>query len=195
MRRSISWVRTFGLMAGLFGLVTVVVADPPDKAPDWSKYATVGEVTGEVTKVNGDSFTVRVSWLQAQAMRMGRNGRPSGGGGTPKEMHQDYSLKFADEGLVRYRKLPPKTDDKGRKVDYTMKEMEELRKPSGVTGYAAERNELRVGHLVDVFVVRPKDVPADKAVLSDYRVKYAIIVGENPNAQQPKEAAPKKKNN
>ena len=43
---------------------------------------------------------------------------------------------------MRFKKLPPKLDDKGKHIDYTQKELDSLRLPSGVTGYAASPADL-----------------------------------------------------
>jgi hypothetical protein len=150
-----------------------------DKGPDWSAYATVGEpVRGEVVKADDKGLTLRISWLTA-----GKGGakhqmfRPK----NPNEKHTDYQLTYAEEGMVRWKTLPDKgTDDKGKPVKYTDKERSELRKPTSAPGYSAERGDLKPGTLVDVTLVRPREIAADKAKLEDLKVKYAVIVGTDP---------------
>jgi hypothetical protein len=165
-----------------------------DKAPDWSAYATVGDpLHGEVVKADDSGFTLRISWLTA-----GKSTRPTHNlfrPANPKEKHTDYQLTFADESLVRWKTLPPKgTDDKGKPAQYTEKERTELRKPTSAPGYAAERGDLKPGQLVDVTLVRPKSVSADKATLQDLKVKYAVITGTDPKGA-PAEKEKKKKGN
>jgi hypothetical protein len=102
--------------------------------------------------------------------------------------HHDYMLKYADNGVVRQLKLPPKTDDKGKKVDYTVKELENAKKPAGMPYYAAARTELAVGSMVEVHLVRSRDIPAAKAQESDILVKYVVMqtVGKGTASSDPK---------
>ena len=161
------------------GLAALAAADDKkpaekksDKAPDWTGFVAAGEVSGEVVKAEEEEFTLRVHW-QAPGKRSSAF-RPA----APRDKYTDFRLKFADASLVRWKKLPPKgTDEKGKPVQYSDKERTELRKPSGAPGYAAERGDLQPGHKVDVTLVRPKEVPADKAVVQDLRVKVAVITG------------------
>ena len=89
-------------------------------------------------------------------------------------------MEFAEGGLLRWDRLPPKIDENGKKKPYTPKEQQERKTPRGVPGYAAEMDELQPGHVVKVELLRPKEIPANKAVIQDFKVKYAIIVGQNP---------------
>jgi hypothetical protein len=168
-----------------------MAADPEPKAPaatvdkpaDWSKFVNVGEISGEVIKADESGFTVRVTWYGPKG---GTNTRPqlSRGGGnqsrqqrTPQMVaqHHDYMLKYADNGLVRQLKLPPKTNEQGKKVEYTVKELENAKKPAGMPYYAAARTELAVGSTVEVHLVRSRDIPAAKAQESDILVKYVVM--------------------
>jgi hypothetical protein len=177
-----------------FGLAALAAADDKkpaekksDKAPDWTGFVAAGEVQGEVVKAGEDEFTLRVSW-QAPGKRPTMF-RPQ----AAKDKYTDYRLKFADASLVRWKTLPPKgTDAKGKPIPFSDKERTELRKPTGVPGFAAERGDLQPGHRVDVTLVRPKEVPADKAVIQDLRVKVAVITGGESKAA-PVEKDKKKK--
>jgi hypothetical protein len=172
----------------------------PQKAPDWSGYSTVGELVGEVIQVDDTGFTMRVTWATAtpsrsgrsrSSMRIGRSRNPlsmirrmaRNNSRPPKiqQHHQDLQLTFAESGLVRWKSPPPKLDDNGKKIPYSPKEQEALKQPPGVTGWAAERTDLQVGHIVEVVLVKPKSVPTSKATLSDLRVKYAVILGTDPH--------------
>ena len=87
--------------------------------------------------------------------------------------------------------LSAKPDGKGGTLPLTSKEMDELRKPIGAPGYAAAKSELKPGHIVELQLVRPRDIAADKAKDEDIVIKYAMIEGETkPPATKD---APKKK--
>lgn len=168
------------------------------KRPDFTGYVYVSDVVGEVVKADDKSVTVRVTWYSVQSKGGGR-GRPSLYGNRRnyrnpfapnmnrprqpqiKEQHHDYTLGFLPQSLVRTRVLPAKTDENGKKVSYTQKEIDELRKPDGVTGYAASAFDLTPGTIVELILIRDKSVSAEKAAESDLRVKYAIIWGKDPN--------------
>lgn len=189
----------------------------PNKGPDWTKYAYVTDVVGEIVKADDKKLTLRVTWFEPQ-VQGGNNRRPNlsannrnfhnphaPNGNRPrvtvKEHHHDYELEFVPETLIRstLAGLPPKTDAKGKRVAYTTKELEELRTPSGVPQYASSAAELKPGTIVEVIIVRDKGIAAAKATEDDLRVKYAIIQGKDPNppkdiASQPAPKAPAKKN-
>lgn len=171
------------------GLTALAVADddkkPAEKKPepakpaDWSAFAAAGEIHGEVVKADDSGFTLRVSWLApaGKSNTRAKQFRPQ----APNEKYQDYQLTFADPGLARWKTLPTKgTDEKGKAVPYTEKERTELRKPTSAPGYAAEHGDLKPGHLVEVTLVRPKEISSEKATLQDLKVKYAVIVGTDP---------------
>ncbi len=194
------------LAAGLAGSLPAAAKKPADVTsvapakPDWSGFATVGDVVGEVVKVDDAGFTLRVDWsaqnghhthgtvartpqqlaqhlrqMESQFARMERRSGKKG-----RDHHRDYQLTFADAGLVRWKALPAKTDEAGKKVPYTDEELKALRQPAGAVGYAADRSDLKIGQVVEATLVRPKTVPADKATLSDLRVKSAVILGTDP---------------
>ena len=212
----------FGAVLGLGVLAaTAAPADPPastskgsvpladSKAPDFSGYTFVGDVVGEVIKASDSALTIRVTWYVPQG---GNTGRPrlssnsrnfrnpfmmnrGGNRGRVKEQHHDYVLEYVPESLVRYKHTPPKTDEKGKKVSHTEKEIEELKKPLGVPGYAAEKGDVTPGTYVEVYLIRDRSVPAAKQTEDDLRLKYVFILGHDPNP--PKDATttpPKKKN-
>jgi hypothetical protein len=151
-----------------------VVASDEVKPTDWSQYANAGDANGTIVEADEEGLTLRVSRIDANRT-FGRWGR---GRVTLKENYEDFDLKYAEGALVRWKKLPPKFDENGKKVNYTPKEIDALRKPVGVPGYAAERTELTNGHIVELKLVRPRTVPAAKATPEDLRIKHVIIVGE-----------------
>jgi hypothetical protein len=185
---------------GMVGLSRAAEDAGTDKAPDWSKYKTVGEVVGEVVKADPNGLTLRVTWYVPQVQRSSSGGnrnrnrgrRPGIGGNqnfrnpftqnrsrgmrvTMKEEHHDYEMRFVDESLVRFKSLPPRLDSNGKKMPYTVKEKDALGKPVGVPGYRAAREDLTAGTIIDVKVVRPRSGTADDLV-----VRQAMILGHDP---------------
>jgi hypothetical protein len=158
------------LAAGLTALS--VAADdknkkPADsKPPDWSEWLKHSVTGGEVTKADAKGFTLKVV--------VGREGN------RPK--YQEVQFLYAENGLARWKKLPPKTDEKGKRTPYTSDEMKAIQSPRGAPGYAAEREDIKPGYVLEVTLVRPKEVPASKVVYQDLRVQYAVVLTQDPNA-------------
>src|SRR5262249_52505314 len=154
-----------------------------------------GEVVGEIVKADESKLTLRVTWYVPQNgnnnkrpplhQANGNNVRNPYGQNknrpNSKEQHHDYELEFVPESLVRMKTLPPKLDENGKRVDYTQKEIDALRTPDGVPSYAASVADLTPGTIVDVRMVRDKSIPVAKMTEGDLRVKYAIILGKDPN--------------
>jgi hypothetical protein len=164
------------LAAGLTGLA--VAADdkkPAGKkpaeaaAPDWSGFVKQSVLVGEVVKADDKELTLKVVV-----------GPPPGRGQKPKT--EDLHFALGETTLVRWKKLPPKIDAAGKRVPYTAEEMKELRSPPGAPGYAADRGDLKPGYVLELTLMRPKEVPAAKAVIQDLRVRYAVILGADPSA-------------
>lgn len=182
---------------------------PPLKAPDYSGYTPVGDVVGEVVKCGDDSVTIRVTWMVSQRSQSRSRPRLSSGNRnyrnpysmnrtrtTLKPEHHDYQLEFVPESQVRFRQLPPKFDEQGKKTNYTAKELDQLKQPFSLPGYRAEKSDLVPGTVVELYVMRDKSIPAAKASENDLRVKYLIILGQDPNPPKditsPSKAPPKK---
>lgn len=144
---------------------------PVTKAPDFSKYKFIKDMTGEIVKADENKITVRVKWTKATP-----NPNPKAKV-VPKttEMHQDYDFQMLPESLVRTRVLPPKLDDNGKKVAHTQKEKDTLKLPTGYPGYAATVTDLKGGSNVYVYLVREKSISDSKATDDDLRVKYVVI--------------------
>ena len=170
----------------VLGCTALIAAD--DKKPaasdkpatsdkiDWGAFVDYSKVVGEVEKVdNGVSFSLKVNELVPQVSRSTSYKRPPQV--IAKAKTEKFSLLFHDEGLVRWEKAPPKFDDKGKKVPRTEKEFLALKKPIGAPGYAADKSDLHVGQIVEVTLMRPKAITAEKAVPSDLRVKYVVVSG------------------
>jgi hypothetical protein len=182
--------------------------------PSFSGYVFVADVVGEVVRSDDKSVTLRITWFQpantkntrqhlSQNNRNYRNpfaphmNHPTQGKTKLKEQHHDYVLNYVDQSLVRIKKLPPKTDENGKTVSYTQKELDELRQPAGFPAYAASKSDLTAGTIVEVHIMRDKTIPPAKATEEDLRIKYVTILGHDPNPPKdisnPKNA--KNKNN
>lgn len=218
---------TVGLV---IGLSAAAAADEPGssgppkptaadrKGPDFSGYATVTTVTGEVVRADDSKVTLRIFWQHAVQKSGGGNGgrgrRPSLHGNhgrghhSPyavrrpnvqlKWEHHDYDLPFVPEGMVRARTLPPKTDPNGKKGFYSANEQDELKLPYSAPGYQAFKGDLTPGTVVEAYIVRDKLIPANKVTDADMRIKYAVIVGHDQNVAKNladvSKSPPKKKN-
>ena len=183
------------------------------KGPDFSGYAAVTTITAEIVKAGETSATVRVYWLAATAKngKTGRGNRPplhQNHGRTssnpyatrrPRPQahweHHDYELEYLPESLVRTKSLPTKFDGDGKKATYSEKERDELKVPYTVPGYRAAKADLTAGTVVELFVIRDKSIPAAKVTENDLRLKYVLILGQDPNPPKditnPKTAAKK----
>lgn len=151
-------------------------------APDWSKYTTVSEVTGELVKADDKKITLRLPYV---AIRGQQNkfpplsqypvAPPVAPAKNLMNANHDYEIQMIPESLVRTLTLPSKLDANGKKVSYTEKEKEALKTPKGVKGYAASISDLTAGSTVNVILIRDKSLNADKVTDNDLRVKFAII--------------------
>ena len=83
--------------------------------------------------------------------------------------------------MARTKKLPPKSDENGKKVDYTTKELEALKEPARAPGYMAARGDVVAGSIVEAVLVREKSIPAAKLAESDLKLKYVTILSHDPN--------------
>ncbi|HEV3386006.1 MAG TPA: hypothetical protein VG097_14400 [Gemmata sp.] len=151
--------------------------DIPDKIPDYSKYKFIKELAGELIKADDKKVTVRVKWTVNT--QLNPKARPN-----IVEKHQDYEYSFIPESLVRTSFLPKKTDDKGKRVEWTPKEKDALKMPIGVTGYAASTSDLVEHSTVNLILIRDKSISDAKATDDDLRIKYAVIK-EPPPATPP----------
>lgn len=162
-------------LAGILSSATPAPADDKPKAPDFSKYVYVNEVTGEVVKADENKLKIKVTYLAPGKANPNPKARPA----APTQKSMEYEYQFIpDLSLVRFETkslLPQKTDDKGKKVAYTPKELDALKTPTGVKGYAATHADLTEGSIVNVTLVREKAIPASKATDDDLRIKLAVI--------------------
>jgi hypothetical protein len=192
LRAGAAFVLGLGLAA-----LPVVAEDSkpmPDVAPSFTGYVYITDVVGEVVKASDSSVTLRITWFESKPnagrRNLGGNHRNFRNPFTPhmnrpqgqvKEAHHDYVLEYLPQSLVRTKSLPVKLDENGKKTVHTQKEIDELRAPSVVTGYAASRSDVVPGTYLEVILIRDKHIAAEKATENDLRIKYAIIHGHDPN--------------
>ncbi len=159
------------LCAALFAASCLGLAAADDKKPatlpngkiDWGNYVDHVKVAGEIDKASDTGMTLATTRYI-----------PAGKGRVNTKVDKtDY--QYHDNALVRWVKAPPKLDIKGKKVSYTEKEMKELKAPPGSPGYAALKSDVAKGTKVELQLMRPKGVSADKLVSTDYKIKYVVI--------------------
>jgi hypothetical protein len=156
---------------------------------DWSAWVDHGTFVGEVTRIEKDgSFTVTQKTKQMQPAQPGRQA-------TMKTISTKKQMSYSEEGMLRVKDLPPKLNEKGKKVPYTAEEMKQLKSPAGTPGYATERSSLTVGQIVEVTLVRPKSVKPAEVAPQDLRVKWAVILSSPVSVEPGKDDKkdPKKK--
>lgn len=161
-------VAAVALALGLVGLGAAADDKKPAeaKAPDfagWVKYTPPKPIVGEVVKFDDNGLLLKVITGYS--------------GGKPKYEKMQFVLH--DAGLVRWKKLPHRTDDKGRRLPYSSKELEDLRSPRGAPGFAAEPADLKPGYVIELTMVRPREKPPSKVDFQDLRVQYAVILTED----------------
>ena len=163
--------RPLALVLAAFVLAGTAPADDKkpaeSKAPDFSGWLKYGKpVVGEVAKFDDNGILLKVL--------------TGFSGGKPKYEKMQFVLH--DDGLVRWKKLPPRTDDKGKRLPYSSKELEDLRSPRGAPGFAADHADLKPGYVIELTMVRPREKPPSKVDFQDLRVQYAVILTEDKGA-------------
>ncbi|CAN5165607.1 hypothetical protein BH11PLA2_BH11PLA2_43060 [soil metagenome] len=156
--------------------------EKPAKPFDWSKFPKHSEASGELVKITETAITLRnvVPERQGPYIRM-------------KNIDVEYT--WHEQGVARRDKAPKFTNDKGLDRPGTPDELQKLRKPIGVPGFAMDRSELKTGDLIKVELVRPTAIPPSKIKPEDLMIKYAFMMGENPKPTKPLDPGePKKKN-
>ncbi len=179
----------FGVRLSLLLILSISMPTLADDAkketpnPDAGKYVVVGNLVGEIVKIEKDTLTVRqTTYTLQRPNNPGRGGRGRPAMGRPKAVYHDYLVKLTPGGLVRLRKLDPKRDDQGKIVPYTAEELKELRQPLGVPGYKGEFGDLKIDHIVEVRVVTERGTkmePNQKNVLAD---RITILGTDNNSA-------------
>jgi hypothetical protein len=71
--------------------------------------------------------------------------------------HQEYVLRTDEEVTVRFKKLPPEFDEKGKVKRRTAVELKELKgKDPRLPGYTAEFSDLKPGQAITVYLARER---------------------------------------
>jgi hypothetical protein len=180
------------------------------KAPDFSGYTFVTKVTGEVVNSTEKNLKIRIYWQTANVVNpTNRNPRPSlyaNHGRTHhnpyatrqphlqlKWEHHDYDIPYLPESLVRTKHLPAKLGADGKKIAYSESELDALKVPYSVPGYQASKTDLTPGTVVELSVIRDKSIPTSSVTDKDMRVRYAVIIGQDPHPPKDLVASPGKK--
>jgi hypothetical protein len=220
MLRSLSVAFTLTALGALVGLAAADDPKPspetpktetPEKPakpklPDFSGYQFVRLLDAEVVKADDSKITVRIYWEHAVAKGNGggRGRRPnlhgSRGFHSPfairrpnvqiKWEHHDYEIPYIAESLVRTKQLPPKVGPDGKRGFYSAKEQDELSQPIGAPGFQAAKSDIKAGTIVELHLIRDKFIAANNVKDEDMRIKYAVILREDPNP--PKDIASNK---
>jgi hypothetical protein len=157
---------------------------PESKPAPAAQYVSVGEASGVLAKApNGSKLTFRVNQLQQGAAGRGR--------GSPKLKESDLDLEMTADVVVRVLKLPPKRDEKGNKLPYTVEELAALKGKSNLRGYEAKTNDLKANQVVTVHLVRMKGHDGPDAKLYVNRV-YIESELPGPAEKKPEEKKPAK---
>jgi hypothetical protein len=183
------------LTLSIFGCGQFAIAEdtPKPKAP---AYITVGDVTGEISKVDTNSITIKVPKPPPPALnpkdknyqqQMAQRAKLAA---DPKNAYTETKYEFAVDAQARIKHLPAKLDANGKKVPYTADEYKNLKGNAALPGWKADVSELKVGETVEAHVVQLAHPPKDSKV--EYFVRWALILNDPP-AQNP--ANPPKKSN
>ena len=154
----------------------------PSTTPAGPVYITVGDIVGEVVKVDSSSITVRVTWVTLQQKSNGNRNTGNWNRGTsgrnhnqqmqhqmmmqqrmmanmvPKQQHKDYVMPFTADAKRRILHLPKKEGG------YNPDEFSQLKGNPLLPGFLSELSELKVGQIVEMHVVHPKGSNNDNQV-------------------------------
>jgi hypothetical protein len=151
--------------------------DKPDsKPPTPGEFVSVGEVKAQLARAPGEkggSITLRFDQVAiTNAGTVGRLMDLYHGRTAPqfKESHIDKPFDLTSDVKVRRMRLPPKTDEKGKKLQYTEKELKELKGDTNMRGYNADLGDLKPGQSVRVHVVKAKGATGDTPPLYVNRI-------------------------
>lgn len=178
------------LLAGVVGLSAVADDTPPlPKLPKFKDFTALPRpVAGKVKAVKDDTLTITATEFSVKPSS-GRSRRPP----SVKEKEVEYTLTLHPDALVRREQKPTKSDDKGRRKEFTPAEMRRLKAPAGAPGYAAELTDLTAGQAVEVVLLLPAKIKSTEVVEQDYRVKWVVIKSTPTGPDDKKPAEPKKK--
>jgi len=144
------------------------------EGPSASSYTPAGDITVVIAGASNHSVIVKVP------------GGTTGRGKYAQTTMKDDELTFTSDVTIRHRHLPPKLDEKGKKVAYTSDELKKLKAKDGL--YEASASDLHGGQTVSLHLVKLKGAKGEDA--NKLYVAKAIIEAEPP--QQPQGPAPRK---
>ena len=125
-------------------------AKEPAEGPSANSYLSFNEVTVVISGASSHSVTIKVTTGY------------SGNAKRPQATNKDDELTFTSDVVIRQRHLPPKLDEKGKKVAYTSEELNKLRGKGGV-GYEASASDLHAGQTVNLHLVKLKGAKGEDA--------------------------------
>jgi hypothetical protein len=160
--------------------------DKKPAAPASTDYTSLGEINVTLASSpdeKGGSISIKVPPSAAQMLRAAR-----GKGKDGKDAAQDMSLDTTSDAKVRRMHLPPKINDKGVKVQYTEKELRELKGDTTLRGYEANFKDLQAGMTVTVHLVKMKGAAPDAKPM----VNRIYILTEPPKAPEKQDKKPAK---
>ena len=141
----------------------------PAEGPSANSYVSFNDVTVVISGASSKSVTVKVT--------TGYTGNAK----HPQATNKDDELIFTSDVVIRQRHLPPKLDEKGKKVAYTSEELQKLRGKGGV-GYEASASDLHAGQTVSLHLVKLKGAKGEDA--TKLYVSKVIIESEPPQAPE-----------
>src|SRR5262245_2724266 len=155
----------------LFATSPLIAADKDEKKDDTKKteqksdtkpsssgdYTSVGEYSGVLARgpgKSGHSIGLRGAKLSVQTSR---------GRSTLRATEDVQTVEMTPDVRVRFMNPPPRTDEKGKKIPYTEKELRELKGDPNMKGYKADVDDLKAGQIVTIHVVRLKGAKGEMA--------------------------------
>lgn len=159
-------------------------ADP--KPTNASDYVPAGEISGVLARgagKNENSIALRGTRLAVQGAN---RGRPS-----LRAVEDDHVYELTPDVKIRFMHPPPKTDEKGKNIPYTDKELRELKGDPNLKGYKADLEDLKPGKMVTLHLVRIKGA---KGELAEKRLADRVyITGDAPMLSAPEKPGERKK--
>src|SRR5262249_50970399 len=114
-------------------------------------YTSVGEYSGVLARgpgKSGNSIALRGAKLSIRTSTYGR--------ATLRATEDVQTVEMTPDVKIRVMQPPPRTDEKGKKIPYTEKELKELKGDPNLKGYKADVDDLKAGQIVTIHVVRLK---------------------------------------
>jgi len=162
---------SLGLACHAFAADEKKTSKEPTEGPSANSYVSFSDVTVVISGASSHSVTVKVTTGY------------SGNAKRPQATNKDDELTFTSDVVIRQRHLPPKLDEKGKKVAYTSEELNKLRGKGGV-GYEASPGDLHSGQTVSLHLVKLKGAKGEDA----NKLYVSKVIIESEPAQAPEGA-------